>query len=509
MAKHRKKKAGIGYSNRTPISGHSQRGKELLPPFLAMMPGMTSSSWMNDRLPEMVWAALLRVELGQERALGLFRRFLNFIIKHPQREELFDLTLTGLSRLPENLRKEVISFIVEPPQAAAALQPLRLFKALPARETWHQALPDLELNIELLMDAVGATLWHQSQESTDCRWLRVMAQVFAGRIRGIPEETAKELNGYPNVGDQQKVRPSIRAMEIMPSSLEPPDLTWPNAFWDEGWANTPCLELRQEKPRSSINVALTRQHLRSIVDLLRSHWKATHCTTSIDPRHDGVFGMAFYSLAILEDLFGIGMATSIIGRLGLRTILETHINLRFLIQKGDEMLWKKWRAYGAGQAKLASLKFEDLVEPPKHIDLENLNKIANEDFWEEFVSINMASWSGIDLRRMSEQSASKATYDQHYGWTSGYAHGMWGPIREACFRTCGNPLHRLHRYPDTQSLPDVIYDAASLVDRILIDLDKIFPRFEHRLIEKTQTNVTTQSSGLNTPSADSPAPDLS
>jgi hypothetical protein len=83
---------------------------------------------------------------------------------------------------------------------------------------------------------------------------------------------------------------------------------------------------------------------------------------------------------------------------------------------------------------------------------------------------------------MSERVGLKNAYDQYYSWTSGYAHGMWGPIRESCYETCGNPLHRLHRYPSRNYLQDVVDDAAVLIDEILNDLDKAFPKFSDRIL---------------------------
>lgn len=217
---------------------------------------------------------------------------------------------------------------------------------------------------------------------------------------------------------------------------------------------------------------------------LKSHWESTHTTTAINAAHDGVFGMAFYSLRLLEELLGLGVGNTILGRLGLRTILEVRINLRYLLHKNDEDLWKKWRTYGAGQAKLNALKFDDNIDPPKHIDIESIEQIASEDIWEELLTINLAGWSGSDLRKLSEQSNLKDTYDQNYSWTSGYAHGMWGPVRESTFSTCANPLHRLHRYPKRKWLPDTVDDAVILIDEILADVDHAFPGFSHRLIGK-------------------------
>lgn len=199
--------------NRTPISGHKRVGAQLLPPFASMMGGkMQLSSWMNDRLPEMLWATLIVAAVERDYALGQFRRILNFIARHEKKGEMHNLMHSGIAKLESELRRELIQFIVEPPETAAALATLRLFEVLPAREDWNEALPDIEPNIELLMDAVGSTLWHQSQEATDCRWLRVMAQVVAGRFH-LPADFGDEWFKYPNLGDQREVRPSIRAAE--------------------------------------------------------------------------------------------------------------------------------------------------------------------------------------------------------------------------------------------------------------------------------------------------------
>jgi hypothetical protein len=480
--KHKASKSG---KNRTPISGHKKVGSQLLPPFAALMGGMQFSSWMNDRLPEMLWAALIHAAVERDYALGQFRRILNFIAKHEKKVELHDLMHTGIAKLEPQLRREIIQFIVEPPETAAALATLKLFENLPARDDWDSALPNIEPNVGLLMDAVGSTLWHQSQEATDCRWLRLMAQVMAGRFH-LPADFGDEWFKYPNEGDQRSVRPSIRAAEMAQNPFEPPDLTWPRAFWEEAWTHTPCIELIKCPTPIQIDETITRQAISNITDVLETHWKQTHSTTSIDAKHDAIFGMALYSLRVLDEMLGIGIGTGILGRLGLRTILEIRVNLRYLLTKDNPELWKKWREYGAGQAKLNALKFDDAPEPPKHIDIESIEAIAGEDLWEEFLTVNLAGWSGLDLRKLSEQSGLKETYDRHYSWTSGYSHGMWGPIRESCYRTCGNPLHRLHRYPERRSLADSVEDAAVLVDEILDDVHTAYPAFEARLT-KTST----------------------
>ena len=151
--------------------------------------------------------------------------------------------------------------------------------------------------------------------------------------------------------------------------------------------------------------------------------------------------------------------------------------------KNSEKLWKNWRDYGAGQAKLNELKFDYNLDPPKYIDINSIEQIAGEDMWEEYLSINIASWSGFDLRRLSEKTNLKEQYDTHYSWTSGYAHGMWGSIRESSFQICGNPLHRLHRYPEMRTLKDTVFEAGIIIDEILNDLDTEYPSFPPRFIK--------------------------
>lgn len=479
-SKNKRKKSRSG-KNRTSLQDHKKVGKQLQSGFAVVADKVTFSSWSNERLPEMIWAAIIRVIDDQDYAIEEFRRILSFIGEHGEKDQLSDISLTGISKLPDALREQFIGFILENKTTASALVVLSLFENLPARETWVNLLPKEEPDISILMDAVGFNLPHQSQEATDCRWLKLMAQVISGKFH-VPREMAEEWFGYPYESDLRKIRPSIRASEMAENPLVEKDLTWPNAFWDEAWRNSPCLALMEEKePTVAEAPSVSRADITSLLNEIESHWSHTHSTTAIDARHDAVFGLALYVVKVLDEMLGIGIGTGILGRLGLRTILEAHISLRYLLHKDDPELWKKWRAYGAGQAKLNALRFDELMDPPKHINQSTIEAIAGEDLWEEFLNIELGSWSGLDLRKISEKAGVKDAYDAHYSWTSGYSHGTWGPVRESCFETCGNPLHRLHRYPKQQSLPDTISDACLLVNSILDDLDKSYPGFSHRI----------------------------
>lgn len=477
----RKNKPSKSGNNRTPLLDHKKVGSELQPAFAQLGDRMTFSSWSNERLPEMLWAAIIRVIIDQDYAISEFRRVIAFVSDHADKEKLSDLSITGISKLEEELRHEFLYFLLSSPMTASALTVLKLFKDLPARESWLKFLPAIEPDLDILMAAVGMCLPHQSQEATDCRWLKVMLKVVAGKFHA-PREMVESWINYPYEGDLRSIRPSIRACEMSFNQMMEQDLKWSNDFWAEAWENTPCLALVAEKETERVVRCCSVEDISKLRQLLEQHWLETHSTTGIDAKHDGVFGVAFYALSIVTEIASSSVGTGILTRLGLRTILEIHISLRYLTLKDDNQLWTKWRTYGAGQAKLNALKFDELVEPPKFINTDTLESIAGEDLWEEFINIELGSWSGADLRKLSEQAGLKSSYDQYYSWSSTYSHGTWGAIREVCFNTCGNPLHRLHRYPKESMLPDTLYDACVLVNEILNDLSEAFPSFTPRLM---------------------------
>jgi len=163
-----------------------------------------------------------------------------------------------------------------------------------------------------------------------------------------------------------------------------------------------------------------------------------------------------------------GASTSITARSSLRTLTETAITLAYLLKKDDPGVWQQFRNYGVGKAKLSYMKQERSASP-SFVDTGLLEALANEDYWEEYTSIELGHWRGKDLRRLAEATGTKDLYDTYYDWTSQHGHGHWGAIRESQFVVCMNPLHRFHRVLADSTLPlgDIIPDAAIVMDRIL------------------------------------------
>lgn len=476
VSKNRKNKSG---KNRTRIDQHKKEGKILQPAFSQIQVKMGDkfnfSSWTNERLPELIYVVIIRAIEDQKYAITQFRRILNFILRHPQKEKFSDISISGLAKLDEELISEFISFLLSEKKIAQSLTVLRLFAKLPAKNIWDKYLPVNEPDLDIMMLAVGNTLFHQSQESTDCRWFRLMTMIAAGKMH-LPREHLDNLIKYPYDVEMRTIRPFIRAAEI---GLSDGLSDWSKNFWDECWKHTPCLQLQE--PISTELIEYDNGIFETLKNQIIKHWTATHKTTAIDAKHDAVFGLTLYTLRIFKEVATSSSHQGLLGRLGIRTILESYLTLHYLIKKDNNELWDKWRKYGAGQAKLNALRFDETLSTPKYINSNSLEIIASEDVWEEFLDIDLGNWTNLDLRKLSIDVGKKDLYDKYYSWTSTFAHGHWGAVRESVFITCGNPLHRLHRYPEMTLLPSVIDDMILIYNLLLEEFEKVYPDFPFRI----------------------------
>lgn len=512
--------------NETPLKGHTREGKELNPPFLANGMRMKNSSWFDERLPEMLWAILVIGNLERDRALEYFR----YIAKYVQvNQDCFNVTLTGIASLPDDKRKAFIKYFSSySEEVNLILRILLLFPNLPAYGDWKEIYsnPDPTSDWQKLADAVLKSAFHQSQEATDCRWIKILCVILGGKLQfpRAMEETVRGILEYPNFGDMKSVRPSIRAMEITPAPEENGgESIWATSFWKYCFDNTGCfpeeavnkkIQLRQEKLSEEMEESrkVYFPQTKEIRNKLIDHFFETSKTSSIDSRHEGAFGLALYGLSLFIEIIFYRTPLSVTGRLGLRALVEVYITFSYLLQKErvEPRVWDDFRSYGTGQVKLVYLKLQEINSTVSSIELDAMDMIANEDKWLEFVSINLGHWDSANLRKMAEEVGLKDLYDKYYNYTSGFMHGNWGAIRESVFQKCVNSLHRFHRVPtyDLPLMPSVTVDALGIMNKILDCLSLAYPSFEPRFIEAKQADPDKQK-GEDGKSAEDPKENIS
>jgi hypothetical protein len=294
VAKGKKTKTAQGQYS--PLSSHQRQGKNFVPPFMQNQK-TTLMSWRDSRVPEVLWAVLLSGNLQRELYLDIFRGIVQLAGAQGQ-PQIRSVRHSSIASESADAFDRVFRPALVDDRASHVLAALLLIDGLPDREHWarHLPSPDPKAHIGVLARAIARTTDHQSQESTDCRWLKVLFAVVQGTMQ-VNGEFVRELTEYPNFGDMRKVHPLIRSSEGALVQIDGglAASPWVERFWIESWKKTECIRARHpNEPDVSVSQAV--KDLGEVYGNTILHFRNTLATTAIDPRHDSVFGLVLYGI---------------------------------------------------------------------------------------------------------------------------------------------------------------------------------------------------------------------
>ena len=161
----------------------------------------------------------------------------------------------------------------------------------------------------------------------------------------------------------------------------------------------------------------------------------------------------------------------------LRCMTDAHITLAWILNDPQERA-KKYILYGLGQEKL---QIEHLKTDADQEDEQIKQLIEMKESWlnsqrRDFMTeVNVGNWSGLDTRKMSQESGCEGLYKFAYTPFSGVAHNMWQHVSIYNLKPCGNPMHKCHKVPTVLEAPldpDFVYRSAKYVDRTYEAIDE-------------------------------------
>jgi hypothetical protein len=133
-------------------------------------------------------------------------------------------------------------------------------------------------------------------------------------------------------------------------------------------------------------------------------------------------------------------------------IVEARIVLAWMSQQ-DSGVYRKYKEYGAGKAKLYSLIAEE-VPTEWLIDgataaIDKIRDASHNDDILDFVVVDTRSTfaEGKPLREMADEVGLLDLYRQTYQLQSGIAHSEWWSVEIHAMERCLNILHRGHLIP--------------------------------------------------------------
>lgn len=124
--------------------------------------------------------------------------------------------------------------------------------------------------------------------------------------------------------------------------------------------------------------------------------------------------------------------------------------------------------------KLHMENLRDYLDEPSEKSNEQiyrLDKVVNEDMWEEFQIIYVSGiFASIDTRKMAERVGLVEDYRLIFSPVSSAVHGEWGAISQHNLMRCQNPLHKGHRIPWEDSNKELGAFHVDFALKLLTDL---------------------------------------
>jgi len=481
----------------TPLNKLHRKNKVLFARFSEkLMPSnVVLTSWTYKIFPDSLWLAILLSKFNIKEIVGDLSHLIANYMKECEEHKKYIFFHSELNNISERLFDKIFQDFLSKQKYKELLEALLLFDTLPDKRHWSRHLKKTKKDDEL-WNIIAETHYQacgfHSRISTSCGCFFTLCQSVTGaskRAEGLPD-IHLIIDEYINTG--QSYHESSLRMELqMYYCFFLKEVTWNENFWKECFEKTPCCTISYERimpqhkyPDEEI------QKIQDITLKLSTFWAYYEKNTDYKYRDYAIIGIVKYAIDLCYKAIVEKNNDTTESRIILRSITEAYINLKYLLAKGDDGLWKKYIEYGHGKAKQILTKYQnfddikDTISTPKEI----LGFIADEVKDPElFVDVNLGDFDESDLRTRAEKGGTKDIYDKYYDILSTFAHSQWLGVRLHSFSICGNLLHRHHLrlnpFGLTNELVDITGDfyffAKKLIDIIysVYSLDDEFKKY--------------------------------
>jgi hypothetical protein len=329
----------------------------------------------------------------------------------------------------------------------------------------------VEDRINTISEAIKLFSPHQSDEATDLRFLVISLLFFSGKLNigeGM-EPVVKALQEYPYTDHNDEImsmyRPTIRSIEGgMNFGEDSTDFS--SKFWRDLGMITPCTPMRIEFPKNTTDYKEFITDCQKVLEYVLYSNKEKSLT---EDKFEVILGSINYALKIFTEINDKSLGNGILGRHGIRTIIEVYIMLKYLLKREIErpQIWEEYKLYGVSKYKLILLKARESssIDMTSHFSMPVIEALVNEIRWEEFIDVDLNYFDKQGIRDKSIDVGEKELYDLFYDYDSSFAHGLWGAVRESSMVYCNSVEHQFHVLPDiydNQNLPDVKSDGEKI-----------------------------------------------
>lgn len=471
--------------NKSKLKDHKFNKGVLYTPWNYMMGEQLSlSSWAKDWLPEYIWIGLILKYYGRNVGLTKMSTIMEMLRKKdkellcPSISEILSMDKSKKEFFYDTILNNIEPIVLTPLTSVIRPKDCSLF-------TDKFTIIEININekIEKITDCIDDLLNHQSNESTDIRFLIVWFSILKEKIfftEGL-DVTTEAVSQYAfTEHDNEKMRmyrPSIRSLEM---GLRNKEINFfSNHFWKEIGMMTKCTPIYME---DNITMDYSNQLFedsKKAIEYIVSNNKEALLNQS---KIRVITGLLTYVLKIYDEIVSNNLQNSIISRGAFRTMVETYINLKYMLknEKDSPLIYDIFEDYGLGKYKYVVVQTRekhDEINEFHHVRIPIIEALVNYDKGEEFRDMDTRMFDNVNIRSKFEQVDEKELYDLYYEYDTNYSHGFWGAIMESSMLVCDNPAHNYHFIPDIrndQKLSDIRYDCNMILSKLMNTVSKIY-----------------------------------
>lgn len=472
-----------------------KHGRTFTPP-LAATGLLNVADWVRDDLPDLLWPVLVLSELGSDQAVKFVRwqgRVLAELDGSAEPAFLagcLDGRLSGLQRLSAT-NPDAIDVVTSHASRLGLLSDSirRTLSSYPGRPAgWLTGLemePPGQPEVDLLATAVLEAMTDGHREAI-IKCMAIWSGVQDGSLSSTPE-TVDLLRRYPNHAATVSqadcvVRAMWGAMRSMMLARDPDyfveSIRFSKIFWGVNSMTTRCMRARDAKPDKQVDIAtdpsdgperaqsessglLRKDFQQRAMNLTSSYVEAIETSESrlYDPSRDEVHTGLVVRAAreVIAMLGSPDLWCSEHGSGVGRTLVENRILLVWMAGQNQEEIYRRYKDYGAGKAKLYALLAKEVPSDWLINGVEEAVSVIErashngEVLDHRTVDIG-ANFAGKSLREMAKECGLDDLYRYAYQMQSGISHSEWWSVEIHCMEPCLNVLHRGHLIP-SMSLP--------------------------------------------------------
>ena len=365
-----------------------------------------------------------------------------------------------------------------------ALVPLTIFltasKAPIFAECFYCSDQSVEDRCESLIQTMRDIMDHQSDESTDIRFVALYFNLLSGKVHLLKEQVDL-LAVYPTSQHTDEImrmaRPLVRSLEMMILTFEKVDSIYLKEFWRCVSEMTDCSVFAIEFPEEKRNITAYMEKLYEVFAYLSELFITTN---PLDEKMSVLLGIATYSYKRLKEIYEHQLFNSISGRSCVRVLIEDYIMMKYLVKNetSHDNIWRDYQLYGIGLYKLVLARHrESGVSDESHFDEKFVEALVNEFKGEEFIDMDTKYFDKQNIRIKAESVDEINLYGLYYDYDSSFEHGLWGAIRESSLLKCNNPAHKYHCVPDINDktrLKTVLPDCVMVMNKTISFLNELY-----------------------------------